>query len=114
MKGQFAVLSSTLAFAFFLAAPVSAQPANHNASGMREACAADQKQYCGDAQPGMQTMQCMQRNAAKMSDGCKAAMTAMRGQGMGGAQGNNPTAGGGMGNGMGGGMGGEKGNGKKN
>ena len=87
-----------------LAVPAVAQNAQHDASGMREACAADQKTLCSDAQPGMQTMQCMQRNANKVSDGCKKAMAAMRGQGQGGGQmSGNGGMGGGMGNGAGGG-----------
>lgn len=94
MKSPFAALLSSVAIAVMFAAPAGAQPANHNASGMREACAADQQTLCADVKPGMPMMQCMQRNAGKVSDGCKAAMAAMRGQGMAGAQGANPAAGG--------------------
>lgn len=85
-------MKTTFAFAFtaatLLAATAFAQPANHNSSGMREACAADIATHCAGVQPGQQTMQCVQKNADKMSDGCKSAMAAMRsGGGMGGGMG---------------------------
>ena len=98
-------LLSAIGLGLVLSGSAFAQNPQHDASGMRDACAADTKQFCGDAKPGMATMQCMQRNQAKMSAGCKAAMAAMRGQGQGGGQisGNGGGMGGGKGQGSGGG-----------
>ena len=89
------VLISALAFSAWLATPVLAAdpPANHNAGGMREACATDFTSLCPDTQ-GQARMMCMQKNRDKASAGCKEAMAAM-GQRPAGAMGN------GMGNGMG-------------
>lgn len=84
MKILFAAFTATV----LLATSAMAQPANHNSSGMREACAADIATHCAGVQPGQQTMQCVQKNRDKMSDGCKSAMAAMRqGGGMGGGMG---------------------------
>lgn len=89
--------------AFAVAAtPALAQNPPHNPA-MRDACANDIKTLCSDAKPGQPTMQCMMKNRDKTSDGCKAAMSAMRGNGagaMGGmagqgqAQGGQPQGGG--------------------
>lgn len=65
------------------AAPAQAQNPPHNPA-MRDACANDIKTLCGDAKPGQPTMACMMKNRDKTSDGCKAAMAAMRGGGAGG------------------------------
>ena len=70
------------AFASF-AADAPKPPGNHNPA-MREACAADMKSLCPDAQPGQGMMQCMMKQQGKSSDGCKKAMAAMR-QGAAGA-----------------------------
>lgn len=65
-----------------LASEALAQQPPHNPA-MREACANDIKTLCGDAKPGQPTMACMMKNRDKTSEGCKAAMSAMRGGGMG-------------------------------
>ncbi|MSO97452.1 MAG: hypothetical protein EXR11_04415 [Rhodospirillaceae bacterium] len=85
----------TAALAIFVSTAQAQQPAPHNPA-MGDACAADIKTHCADAKPGQPTMQCVMKNRDKMSDGCKQAMAAMRGQGQG------------MGQGMGGGNAGPK------
>jgi hypothetical protein len=71
-----------------LSGAVLAQPQGPHNPAMRDACAADIKTHCADAKPGQPTMQCVMKNRDKMSDGCKQAMSAMRGQGMGMSGGN--------------------------
>jgi hypothetical protein len=70
------------AAATVLSFSAQAQQQPHNPA-VRDACAADIKAHCADAKPGMPTMQCVMQNRDKMSDGCKQAMAANRGQGMG-------------------------------
>ena len=76
------VLSFAAAVAMIAATAQAQQPAPHNPA-MRDACDADIKTHCADAKPGQPTMQCVMKNRDKMSDGCKQAMAAMRGQGQG-------------------------------
>jgi hypothetical protein len=97
------VLLSAVVFGAMSAMPVFAAdpPPNHNAGGMREACAADFTTLCPDTQ-GQARMMCMQKNRDKASAGCKEAMAAM-GQRPAGAMGAGGM-GGGMPPGMGGGM----------
>ena len=88
------ILALTTSVVLAGAAQAQQQQPPHNPA-MREACDADIKKVCADAKPGQPTMACVMKNRDKMSDGCKAAMASMRGQGMGQGQG--------MGGGMGGG-----------
>ncbi len=78
----------TLSAVLLLSGAAFAQPKNHNSSGMRDACAADIATHCAGVAQGQPTMQCVMKNRDKMSDGCKAAMAAMRGNGQGGMNGN--------------------------
>lgn len=82
MKPTLSFAIATL-FTTVVATELQAQQPPHNPA-MREACANDIKTLCGDAKPGQPTMACMMKNRDKTSDGCKAAMGAMRGGGMGG------------------------------
>ena len=82
MKTSKAAMAAIALGMSVLSAPAWAQPANHN-PGMRGACAADIEKVCAGVQPGQPTMQCVMKNRDKMSDGCKQAMAAMNGQGMG-------------------------------
>jgi hypothetical protein len=71
-----------------MSSAVLAQPKSHTNSGVREACAADIAKHCPNAAPGQATMQCVMLSRDKMSDGCKAAMAAMRGNAQGQTNGN--------------------------
>lgn len=68
------------AAALFVAAAAQAQPpavsAEHQAArdAMHKACADDSKSLCGDKQ-GREMVTCLRSNAAKLSAGCKQAMS---------------------------------------
>lgn len=76
-----------LATAAIVSGAAWAQPANHNPA-MREACKDDIATLCAGVPQGMQTMQCMMKNEDKLSEGCKSAQAAMRGNARGQMNGN--------------------------
>jgi len=72
------ILAGAAALALLAAGVAAAQPPP--GGGVREACAADTQKLCPDAKPGPGggMRQCIRSNYASLSDGCKAAIQAMR------------------------------------
>lgn len=81
------------ALALTLAASAAfAQPAADGGHGqaMKAACSADVQKFCPNLQPGPDMRQCVRKNFASLSDGCKSFIEQMRAhhqqqQGAGGA-----------------------------
>jgi len=74
---------TVLAVTLLAAAAVQAQPAAPSPQmqaardAFRKACEADTQSLCGDKQ-GREVFQCLRENSAKLSGGCKDAMSKLR------------------------------------
>ena len=60
------------------AAPVAAQPSQEQQSAIRSSCRSDYMSNCSSVKPGgIEALQCLQRNVAKLSPGCQSAVNAV-------------------------------------
>ena len=67
---------------FVVIADASAQPTQAQQSAIRSACRNDFQAVCSGVQPGgSAALQCLQQNAAKVSQGCQQALAAVGGGG---------------------------------
>lgn len=58
--------------------PVAAQPTQAQQSAIRSNCRSDYMSHCSSVKPGgIEALQCLQRNAAKLSSGCQSAVNAI-------------------------------------
>lgn len=61
-----------------LAEPVAAQPTQAQQSALRSNCRSDYMANCSSVKPGgIEALQCLQRNVAKLSPGCQSAVNAL-------------------------------------
>jgi len=58
--------------------PTGGPPGGGHGHGAMRACMADRQTYCGNAERGPASMQCMKDNFAKLSPDCQGAMKAMQ------------------------------------
>jgi hypothetical protein len=60
------------------ATPVAAQPSQEQQSAIRSSCRSDYMSNCSSVKPGgIEALQCLQRNVAKLSPGCQSAVNAV-------------------------------------
>jgi hypothetical protein len=59
------------------ATPVAAQPSQEQQNAIRSSCRSDYMSNCSSVKPGgIEALQCLQRNVAKLSPGCQSAVNA--------------------------------------
>ena len=60
------------------ATPVAAQPSQEQQNAIRSSCRSDYMSNCSSVKPGgIEALQCLQRNVAKLSPGCQSAVNAV-------------------------------------
>src|SRR3954468_24813999 len=58
--------------------PAAAQPSQEQQSAIRSNCRSDYMSNCSSVKPGgIEALQCLQRNVAKLSPGCQSAVNAV-------------------------------------
>ncbi len=72
------VLALTLAASAAFAQPPAGGAGGGRGQAMKAACGADVQKFCPSLQPGPDLKQCVRKNFASLSDGCKTFIEQMR------------------------------------
>jgi len=71
-------LALTLAASAAFAQPPAGGGGGGHGEAMKAACGADVQKFCPNLQPGPDVRQCVRKNFASLSDGCKSFIEQMR------------------------------------